>query len=40
MNMFHQLWNVKTPDETKAIIAQQASEFGVENPSNLEEQAI
>ena len=40
MNTFHQLWNVKTPDEAKAIIAQQAKEFGVENPSNLEEQAI
>ncbi|MGV0966548.1 UDP-galactopyranose mutase [Empedobacter falsenii] len=40
MNTFHQLWNVKTPDEARAIIAQQAKEFGVENPSNLEEQAI
>ncbi len=40
MNTFHQLWNVKTPDEARAIIAQQANEFGVENPSNLEEQAI
>jgi len=34
MNTFHQLWNVKTPDEARAIIAQQANEFGVENPSN------
>lgn len=40
MNTFHQLWNVSTPAQAKEIIKKQADEFGVKNPSNLEEQAI
>ena len=40
MNTFYQLWGVKTPDEAKSIIENQIKEFGVENPSNLEEQAL
>lgn len=40
MNTFRQLWNIKTPQEAKEIIAKQAKEHGVENPNNLEEQAI
>lgn len=40
MNTFNKLWGVNTPDEAKEIINKQAEEFGVKNPSNLEEQAI
>ncbi|MCM4151231.1 UDP-galactopyranose mutase [Arenibacter sp. N53] len=40
MNTFYQLWKVKTPKEAKAVIAEQVREVGVENPKNLEEQAL
>jgi UDP-galactopyranose mutase len=40
MNTFHQIWGVKTPKEAKEIIEKQKEEYGVENPKNLEEQAI
>ena len=40
MNTFYQMWGVKTPDETKAKINQQKEEFKIDNPKNLEEQAI
>ena len=40
MNTFYQLWKVKTPEEAKAIIAEQVLEVGVENPNNLEEQPL
>ncbi len=40
MNTFAKLWNLKTPDEAKKKIAEQRMLFGVENPKNLEEQAI
>lgn len=40
MNTFYQLWGTKTPDEAKAIIDKQIAESGVENPQNLEEQAL
>lgn len=40
MNTFYQLWKVKTPAEAKAIIDQQVAELGIENPRNLEEQAL
>ena len=40
MNTFYQLWKVKTPEEAKAIIAEQVREVGVKNPKNLEEQAL
>ncbi len=39
MNTFSRMWNIKTPDEAKAIINKQRSEIKGE-PSNLEEQAI
>jgi UDP-galactopyranose mutase len=40
MNTFYALWDVKTPDEAKAVIERQRKESGVIVPSNLEEQAL
>lgn len=40
MNTFNKMWGVITPDEAKKKIEQQRSESFVENPRNLEEQAI
>lgn len=40
MNTFYQLWKVKTPEEAKNKIEEQKKEARVENPKNLEEQAI
>lgn len=41
MNTFHQLWGVNTPDEAKAIIESQRAEYAdIEEPANLEEQAL
>ena len=40
MNTFYQLWKVKTPEEAKAVIAEQVRTVGVKNPKNLEEQAL
>ena len=40
MNTFSRMWNIRTPDEAKAIIAAQISELGIEEPKNLEEQAL
>lgn len=40
MNTFYQMWGVKTPEEAKAKIDEQKSESNIENPKNLEEQAI
>ena len=40
MNTFYQMWGVKTPDEAKAKIEEQKAECLIENPQNLEEQAI
>ena len=40
MNTFYQMWGVKTPEEAKAKINQQKKEFKIDNPKNLEEQAI
>lgn len=40
MNTFHQLWRVKTPEEAKARIESQIEGSYVEQPTNLEEQAI
>ncbi|MFF2889162.1 UDP-galactopyranose mutase [Paenibacillus sp. NPDC057967] len=40
MNTFNKLWGVTTPDEAKKIIEQQREKSYVENPQNLEEQAI
>ncbi|WP_462316291.1 UDP-galactopyranose mutase [Methanobrevibacter sp.] len=40
MNTFYQMWGVRTPEEAKAKIQEQKEEFKIENPQNLEEQAI
>ena len=40
MNTFSRMWNVKTPAEAKAKIAEQIKEAGITEPKNLEEQAI
>ncbi|MDO5822886.1 UDP-galactopyranose mutase [Methanosphaera sp.] len=40
MNTFYQIWGVKTPAEAKEIIEKEKSEYKIETPKNLEEQAI
>ncbi len=40
MNTFYQLWKVKTPDEAKAVIADQIKDLNITDPQNLEEQAL
>ena len=40
MNTFYQMWGVKTPEEAKSKIEEQKAEYKIENPQNLEEQAI
>ena len=40
MNTFYQLWGTKTPEEAKAVLAQQTRKYQDIQPSNLEEQAL
>jgi UDP-galactopyranose mutase len=40
MNTFSKMWDIKTPEEARAIIDKQINEFSVVEPTNLEEQAI
>ena len=40
MNTFSKLWGIKTPKEAKDIIEEQRRLYGVDEPSNLEEQAL
>ena len=40
MNTFSKLWNIKTPAEAKAIIAEQVAKEAIDEPKNLEEQAL
>ncbi len=40
MNTFCKLWNISKPEEAKRIIEKQKEEAGIEQPRNLEEQAI
>lgn len=40
MNTFNKLWGVITPEEAKAKIEKEKEEAKIENPKNLEEQAI
>ena len=40
MNTFSKMWGIRTPAEAKAIIEQQKQESKVEEPRNLEEQAL
>lgn len=40
MNTFSKMWGIRTPSEAKAIIEKQKEEYHIENPKNLEEQAL
>ncbi len=40
MNTFSKMWGVKTPEEAKAKINEQIAKAGIQEPTNLEEQAI
>lgn len=40
MNTFNKLWGVITPEQASAKIEEQRKQFGIGEPSNLEEQAI
>lgn len=40
MNTFSKMWNIKTPDEAKAIIRSQIEKLNISEPKNLEEQAL
>lgn len=40
MNTFYQMWNVTTPEEAHNKIESQKKEAGIDEPKNLEEQAI
>ncbi|MDR1138480.1 MAG: UDP-galactopyranose mutase [Clostridiales bacterium] len=40
MNTFYKLWGTTTPEQARAKISEQIKMFGVDKPTNLEEQAI
>ena len=40
MNTFSKMWNVKTPEEAKAVIKSQIEKLDISEPRNLEEQAL
>ena len=40
MNTFSKLWGIKTPAEAKAKIEEQIAELAIDEPQNLEEQAL
>lgn len=40
MNTFSKMWNIKTPQEAKAKIAEQIKELNITEPQNLEEQGL
>lgn len=40
MNTFSRMWNIKTPDEAREIIAKQIADLNIGEPKNLEEQAL
>ncbi len=40
MNTFSKMWGIKRPEEAQHIINEQISALGIEEPSNLEEQAL
>lgn len=40
MNTFSKMWNIRTPQEAKDIIAAQIGELHITEPKNLEEQAL
>ncbi len=40
MNTFSKMWDIRTPDEARAIIEEQKAACAVDEPANLEEQAL
>lgn len=40
MNTFSRLWNIHTPSQAKEIIQRQIAELSIDEPKNLEEQAL
>ena len=40
MNTFSKMWGIRTPEEAQKIIADQIAELHIEEPKNLEEQAL
>lgn len=40
MNTFSKMWNIRTPEQAKEIIAKQIEELHITEPKNLEEQAL
>lgn len=40
MNTFHQMWGIRTPEEARSIIDQQVEAERINEPKNLEEQAL
>ncbi len=40
MNTFSKMWGIKTPQQAQDIIRQQVEELGIQEPKNLEEQAL
>lgn len=40
MNTFSKMWNIRTPEEAKAIIKSQIEKLDISEPQNLEEQAL
>lgn len=40
MNTFSRMWNIRTPEQAKKIIASQIADLGITEPHNLEEQAL
>ena len=40
MNTFSKMWGIKTPAEAKAVIEKQIAELDIDEPANLEEQAL
>lgn len=40
MNTFSKMWGIKTPAEAKAVIDRQRKQAKIENPQNVEEQAL
>ena len=40
MDAFGRMWNIRTPEQAKEIIASQIADLGITEPHNLEEQAL
>lgn len=40
MHTFAKMWNIRTPEQAKEIIARQVAQLGITEPKNLEEQAL